>query len=134
MNDETTETTEISTDATKAVPLSEDHAVALDLAASAQTPEDKAAADALVQEAVDNAHTDVPEVEKQVTLREGEIPDVDAAASAANPVLEVPPEAGTERAHHILTTIEDEIESLLHSPLALVAWVKSKVAEAKAKL
>lgn len=133
MNDETIQS---STDAnsTPVAPISDEHAAALDLAATAQTPEDKAAADTVVQEAVDNARQEVPEVETPVSPREDQASGAPDVAQACSPVPKLHPETETEDAHHILTTIEDEIESLLHSPLALVAWVKSKVAEAKAKL
>jgi hypothetical protein len=42
--------------------------------------------------------------------------------------------ASPSEAHLILSRIEDGIEDLMHSPHALVAWVKALVVEAKAKL
>lgn len=129
MHDETdTQTTAQPESQAPTAPLSEDHAAALELASQATSPEDKAATADLVSEAAAQAETT----------------EAGASASAAPteddaPLQPLPPsdsegESLGDTVHDILTAIEVDIESLMHSPIALVAWVRSKVAEAKAKL
>lgn len=61
-----------------------------------------------------------------------------AASAAANPADASVQHAVTDAAAHpadaVLARIENEVHSLMHSPLALANWVKSMVAEARSKL
>jgi hypothetical protein len=133
MNDETDTKTSAEPEAqAPAAPLSEDHAAALELASQAESPEDKAAAADLVSETAAQAEATTETVSGADPLGEANAsaPQEPEAPTPAEPVKE----SVSDELLDILTTIEADIESLLHSPIALVAWVRSKVAEAKAKL